>query len=172
VTWQVPLPGGSTLHIAPEVLATMWAFSQLGLRDPESGGILIGHRPVGGTDIVLDRLTTPQPGDRQTRTRFRRGRARHQALLDAHWRESGHTRTYLGEWHTHPEDDPSPSELDERNWRCSLRAPAQQAMGLLFIIVGRQTTRVWFGAPGQRTASLLAGITNSTTQTQGGKGTP
>lgn len=33
-------------------------------------------------------------------------------LINDEFEKSNHTRFYVGEWHTHPEDNPSPSYLD------------------------------------------------------------
>ncbi len=117
--------------------------------------MLIGHHPLDSEDITLDRLTTPQPEDRRSRCRFHRDQAAHQQLLDLHWILSGGKRTYLGEWHTHPEAHPSPSRLDLRSWRVALRDTAFQGPGLLFVIVGIETACVWFGMAQERHFHLL-----------------
>jgi integrative and conjugative element protein (TIGR02256 family) len=44
---------------------------------------------------------------------------------------------YLGEWHTHPEDQPSPSTTDLGSWRRHLIAQEQ----MILLIVGR--TEIW-----------------------------
>ncbi|WP_418514581.1 Mov34/MPN/PAD-1 family protein [Deinococcus sp. RM] len=133
----------------------MWGYVQHQRRDEEAGGMLIGHHPVDSQDIVLDRLTTPQPEDRRSRCRFHRDQAAHQQLLDLHWMASGGKRTYVGEWHTHPEARPSPSGLDLRSWRKALRGTAFQGPGLLFIIVGTETASIWFGTTHEPTIHML-----------------
>lgn len=107
--------------------------------------MLIGHHREAAPRIILDRLTTPQPEDRRSRYRFTRDQAAHQRLLDIEWALSGHTRTYLGEWHTHPEAVPIPSCLDRRSWKRALNRTGFHGPGLVFIIVGLTTTRIWFG---------------------------
>ncbi|WP_081409005.1 Mov34/MPN/PAD-1 family protein [Acinetobacter gyllenbergii] len=45
----------------------------------------------------------------------------------------------MGEWHTHPEDVPSPSPTDINSWRTNLVSNEE----LVLIIVGR--TNFWIG---------------------------
>jgi len=70
---------------------------------PEAGGVLLGRHILETGDIIVDLITEPMPSDRQGRFRFFRARRPHQAAIDRAWRASGGTYTYLGEWHTHPE---------------------------------------------------------------------
>lgn len=149
------LPQESVVTLAEAVLETMWGFAQHRRRDKEAGGMLIGHHPLDTEDITLDRLTTPQPEDRRGRHFFHRDQAAHQQLLDLQWILSDGKRTYVGEWHTHPEDDPQPSGLDLNSWRKAVRSTDFHGPGLLFIIVGRHTTRIWYGTKGQDTFPLL-----------------
>jgi integrative and conjugative element protein (TIGR02256 family) len=111
---------------------------------PESGGVLLGRHILDTHDIVVDRVTTPLPDDRQSRTRFFRARRRHQALIDQAWRESDGACTYLGEWHTHPEAVPTPSLIDQLDWRRKLLVDRFSGM-LYFVIVGTAAVRVWEG---------------------------
>lgn len=46
---------------------------------------------------------------------------------------------YLGEWHTHPEDSPSPSTIDTDGWQ---RICSKRKTPMLFVIVGTQD-RLW-----------------------------
>ena len=46
------------------------------------------------------------------------------------------TKSYLGEWHTHPEPNPRPSSLDITEWKKT--ANYNEDM-LLFLIVGQET---------------------------------
>lgn len=155
MTLEFPLPTGGTLRVTPAVLSTVWAFAQHGPDDTEAGGMLIGHHPEATPGIILDRNTTPQPGDHRSRYRYHRDQVAHQILLSMEWTMSGHTRTYVGEWHTHPEPVPTPSKLDRRSWKAALQATSFRGPGLVFIIVGTRSTRVWYGRKGQVTYPLL-----------------
>jgi integrative and conjugative element protein (TIGR02256 family) len=135
---------GGRLQIAPCALATMLDFVQDEQDKPESGGVLLGRHILNAEDIIIDQITTPMPGDRCSRARFFRARRRHQQVIDQAWRESTGTCTYLGEWHTHPECDPSPSLVDRLNWGRKLLVD-RYSEEIFFVIVGTGVLRVWEG---------------------------
>ncbi len=56
------------------------------------------------------------------------------------WKESDETMGYMGEWHTHPEDHPTPSGIDLRNW-LDITVPRPEPM--VFLILGRRSD--WLG---------------------------
>lgn len=158
------LPDGGKLTITDSVLGAMYAFAQ---SDLEACGMLIGHHPRDADNIILDRLTLPQPEDRRARNRCHRDQGTHQRLLDMEWKASGATRTYIGEWHTHPELVPVPSRLDRTSWTKAVRETAFHGPGLVFIIVGLQVTRVWFGRRNARTHTRIAEFTTRHTDQEG-----
>lgn len=104
--------GGGRFQFDPAVVETMQRYLQATPDTPESGGVLLGRHIIGTQNIVVDQVTTPLPGDCQSRVRFFRARRQHQVRIDQAWQESGRTCTYLGEWHTHPEPHPVPSVID------------------------------------------------------------
>jgi len=141
-------------QVGPGALAAMRRYVQDDALKPESGGVLLGRHLLGTRDIIVDCVTTPLPGDRGTRTRFFRARARHQTAIDRAWRESGGTCTYLGEWHTHPEPIPTPSRVDLLGWRRKLRVD-RFAGQLFFVIVGTTEIVAWEGARDHTTVDSL-----------------
>ena len=157
---NIELPHGGQLKITGNVIEIMFSFSQLSRQDLEAGGMLIGHHPIGSDNIILDRLTTPQPADRRSRNHFHRDQAAHQHLLDMQWQLSGETRTYVGEWHSHPEARPRPSCTDRKSWTKAVKETKFHGPGLIFIIVGTQMTRVWFRALGFKSHVRLLEIPN------------
>jgi integrative and conjugative element protein (TIGR02256 family) len=109
----------------------------------ESGGILLGRQILGTDDVIIDEAADPAPGDVRSRFRFVRRAKSAQAVVDAAWQASRGSRNYLGEWHSHPEDVPSPSPADIKNWRkIAQRARFEQTF-LLFVIVGKIEISVW-----------------------------
>lgn len=132
-------PSGALLLIEPEVLQRLVVFRQLDSWAPEAGGILLGYRRGNHTQIID--LTVPTKRDVQRRFAFFRHATDHQVAATRHWKESGETMDYVGEWHTHPEDDPSPSGVDLRNWK-DIASNASRPM--FFVIVGRLSN--WYGA--------------------------
>lgn len=134
---------GQLLEITPDTWKTMLSYRQ-GNTAPEAGGLLLGRIILETGDAVVDEVTTPLPQDRRKRFRFYRSN-HHQKILDKVWRLSSGTCNYLGEWHTHPEDYPTPSKVDWDNWRLKLLDPKNHYEMLFFIIIGEKAIRVWCG---------------------------
>lgn len=136
-----PLPlssPGAMLLIEPRVLVLVGAFRQVHASSPEAGGILMGYRR--GIHTHVTEATVPSVRDVQQRFSFFRHATHHQRIALRRWKESGETLDYVGEWHTHPEDKPSPSVVDLKHWR-EITQPASRPM--VFLIVGRSSN--WYG---------------------------
>lgn len=100
----------------------------------EAGGILLGT--VHGSNLALVEATVPTFWDKRFRYLFERMPFGHRRIAEARWRNSGGTVRYLGEWHTHPEDYPTPSSLDRREW-AALAMKRQDGRPVLAVVVGR-----------------------------------
>ncbi len=136
---------GGRFQIGLSPLETIQRYVQ---NDPvrhEFGGVLLGRHIIATCDIIVDHVTTPLPGDRHSRFHFFRARRRHQEAIDDAWRQSGGTRTYLGEWHTHPETVPVPSLVDRLEWQRKLMFD-EFSDAIFFVIVGTETLCVWEGS--------------------------
>lgn len=127
--------GRCLIHLLPNVMTLIHEYVQRNVSDPESGGILLGT--VHGPHTQVVHATPPFPTDRRTRCSFDRGSEGHTEVADQLWRESSGIIRYIGEWHTHPEDYPSPSGIDLREWKISAakRTDGRPVIGL---IVGRK----------------------------------
>ena len=112
---------------------------------PEAGGVLMGRRIAGTSDVVVDTVTEPMAADHRSRFRFVRHRRGHQLAIDRAWRGSKGRSGWLGEWHTHPEPDPTPSVVDRVDWRRTLLVDRYDE-SLFFLIAGTDQLRVWEGA--------------------------
>lgn len=125
--------------IEPDLMAKFETFRQLTQRAPEAGGILLGYRR--GEHLHVTEATFPHAEDRQGRYSFHRHARHHQRRALTRWAATNHTMDYLGEWHTHPEEIPSPSTVDVRNWR---EITAGRGVPMLFLICGMSS--YWLGA--------------------------
>src|SRR5579862_3615404 len=103
------------VEVAEEVVETITAFSGPSENKKEAGGILLGF--YRGPHVQIVHCTSPLPGDRRLWNFFDRSDPGHQGEALKHWRDSGRTMNYVGEWHTHPEAVPTPSFVDRRTWR-------------------------------------------------------
>jgi integrative and conjugative element protein (TIGR02256 family) len=139
---------GGTLCIADSALASIDAFRQHDQNSAEAGGVLLGRLVIERPDIVVESVTVPSAADRRSRRTFFRAQLPTQAAINSAWAASGATQNYLGEWHTHPEDHPTPSAIDRRGWQRLLRKAQFEQDALFFVIVGRGSIGVWEGLRG------------------------
>lgn len=106
----------------------------------ESCGILIGeYRELS---IYIKYITLPQENDKRTRTRFFRQDKKHQDILNTLHHENLGYVNYAGEWHSHPESNPSPSFVDINAWK-KLDFFTEE-YPKLFLILGNKNTD-WLG---------------------------
>lgn len=54
-------------------------------------------------------------------------------LIAEEFNKSNQTRVYIGEWHTHPEDYPLPSSIDNSQWELCRKNSTES---LIFVIFG------------------------------------
>jgi integrative and conjugative element protein (TIGR02256 family) len=104
----------------------------------EVGGILLGS--YRGRHLHIVDMTGPQAGDRGSRTRFHRTPKGHQAYARSLWRRSKGHVTHIGEWHSHPEPQPSPSLIDRASW---VQTRQEQRRALAFVIIGNRGHGLW-----------------------------
>jgi integrative and conjugative element protein (TIGR02256 family) len=137
---------GERFQIGRSALVVLRQYIQDTPRKAEAGGVLLGRHILGTSDVIVDTVTTPMPGDRRSPFRFFRARHHHQEAIDRAWWESGGTCTYLGEWHTHAELCPEPSLIDRSSWQRKLLVD-RFTKPIFFVIVGISETRIWEGHP-------------------------
>lgn len=119
--------------ISPQALATFDAHRQRRFYQREAGGQLFAR--VRGYDWEIAVATGPRSRDRRGRFSFRPHRASEQEEIFRH-HELG--LDYVGDWHTHPEDVPSPSSDDLSSIAEVVRRSTHHLPGFLLLIVGRK----------------------------------
>jgi integrative and conjugative element protein (TIGR02256 family) len=102
--------GPYPIVIHKEPLNILEKFTQYSKKAPESGGVMMG-KIINGQINVL-KLSVPTALDKASRTNFERSKLGAQIILDYEFFNSNGQLTYLGEWHTHPEEFPTPSFTD------------------------------------------------------------
>lgn len=152
-------PGGGFVVLMDGAEARLKAYAHAGkCGDGEAGGILIGRLLIESDDILIDEATEPGKKDRRRRFTFWRSTSSHQKRVDTAWKQSRGTQIYLGEWHSHPEADPTPSNQDVKNWLAIIKDAKYEQDQLLFAIAGIERIRFWQLARGkQRPQEMLAG---------------
>jgi len=127
----------SFLIVPLSLIEQLEKYRQLSSNDPEVGGTFSGiYRPP---HIEITNFTAPQKTDLKSRFRFIRKSRKHIETVVKRWESSKGIETYLGEWHTHPEDKPTPSQLDIEEWQTKLPKGSMKFL----LIVGRKTN--WYG---------------------------
>lgn len=136
-TWGDP-ESGQLVFFPPEVLAVFKRFIQDD-SDAEAGGLLLGH--VRDIHLEILEATIPTPMDRRFKYLFERMPFGHSVIASRRWNASSGLIRYVGEWHTHPQDQPVPSNTDIYEWR-KLAKHRLDGRPLLVVIVGRKDLRV------------------------------
>lgn len=113
-----------------------------GRNGSESGGILLGHIYRSRTEIV--QVTTPNKHDTWGPLFFIRSKIGAQPIINRAWKRSNKVLNYVGEWHTHPEVYPKPSDVDKRMIMKSFKETEMEIDFLYLIIVGCDNT-YWVG---------------------------
>ncbi|MGJ7515153.1 Mov34/MPN/PAD-1 family protein [Pseudomonas baetica] len=131
-TWVVP--GTQQLvYLHQQPLEVFGRYIQEGGGSKEAGGILLGH--VRGEHLEIIEATEPSLLDRRFRFLFERMPYFHNRLAMKRWKESKGLVRYIGEWHTHPQEHPTPSSIDLNEWQI-LAADRVDGRPLLALIVG------------------------------------
>ncbi len=139
------ITNGGKIKLAGSVVETLQNHRQANKDSLESGGVLLGRFIKVSKNIVVDKITTPMRGDKQTRFSFKRLSLLHQKIITEEWTKSNGTSNYLGEWHTHPEDFPTLSGVDIRDWKRKLNTDVFSSRYLYFIIAGIKSIEIWEG---------------------------
>lgn len=109
----------------------------------EACGILIGTHSVDESKITITLATEPDCNDKRSRFAFKIKSNKHNKTLQNRFTKSGNREVYLGTWHTHPEDHPTPSKRDTDDWLKQYYINRNLFESMLFTIVGIKTNK-WF----------------------------
>jgi len=147
--------------VASEAIHQMAAFCQHHPKSREACGILLGYEWDHALTVVA--ATPPQRSDSRHRCGYIRDIAGHVAVGMELWHKSGGTIGYLGEWHTHPQRIPHPSNKDFREANKIAQKNQSQVVSVIlgtthgcgFIAFGDRISRVQrFEFPSPRSMPL------------------
>ncbi|MBL9170668.1 MAG: Mov34/MPN/PAD-1 family protein [Verrucomicrobiales bacterium] len=85
--------------------------------------------------VRIARATEPETQDKRTRLSFRPALGPQQRTIDREFSAGLH---FIGEWHTHPEPCPVPSQVDVCSMNDCFRLSKHQLAGLVMIIIGTE----------------------------------
>jgi len=123
-----------SLIISNDVLLIFQNYIQNTKSKNESGGILLGQ--VKDNNVYLMRASIPNSFDKSSRYSFERNKVIAQIIVDYEFANSLGKTIYIGEWHSHPENYPTPSEQDERMIKNQLKLNKNIEPYLFLIIQG------------------------------------
>lgn len=140
------LPNGRFLVVPSNLIRTLEQYRQLQPSSKEQGGMLLGvFRADDEEQFFLENppcievLSITEPCDQDHATRFRFVRqCEHHLNKMKKAAQMYKELVYIGEWHTHPEDNPSPSTIDLNSWQKTFKNKIA-----IVVIIGRVTN--WWG---------------------------
>ena len=103
----------------------------------ELGGVLTGIK-VGDNTFRICKVSPPCVRSHSRCGCQRDAELANQFLTDD-YEASEQTRTYMGEWHTHPESDPTPSGVDMQSIENNYLTATHSAPFLFMVIVGTES---------------------------------
>lgn len=122
------------LVLSGNVLAYFEHYKQTRWWQREAGGQLFARVEDGWIEVV--EATGPRRTDRRSRTSYEPDRRAEQREIDERFPLGIH---FVGDWHTHPEDIPSPSPVDLRSTAEGVRRSRHGLRAFVMVIVGRDT---------------------------------
>jgi integrative and conjugative element protein (TIGR02256 family) len=120
------------LTFEPGVLEHFKANRQLAVSATEAGGQLFAA--IEGNEIKVRAATGPSALDKRSRYSFVPSNLAAHISIATMFIKGLH---YVGDWHTHPEDCPSPSNDDRRSIADTYLKSKHQLAGIIMVIVGR-----------------------------------
>lgn len=121
----------ATVRFSPNVLKVFDAYRQKNSLDHEAGGQLFAT--IAGDAWHVGEATGPKPADRRGRFHFWPDPKSAQKEIDQYFATG---LEYVGDWHTHPEKVPTPSDADILSIKNIVRESTFYNAGLLLCIVG------------------------------------
>lgn len=104
---------------------------QMTVTSPEAGGQLFAR--FNGDIILVECATGPRPRDRRSPTFFVPDRKAERREIRRSFDMGMH---YVGDWHTHPEPYPRPSQTDILSFQDMYRKSLHKLASFLMVIVG------------------------------------
>ncbi len=100
------------INITSSAINVIEKYKQITKKAKESGGILLGQ--IKGKEVYILEVSTPNKFDKASIYSFNCNKDAAQVIINYEFINSGKKTIYLGEWHTHPENYPKPSDIDKK----------------------------------------------------------
>lgn len=122
-------------EVKQEVLEQLRAYAQH--EGNEQCGVLTGSK-INDKTYRISKVSPPCIAN-NARCRCERDAKKANAYIKEDYEQSRHTRTYIGEWHTHPEPCPHPSWTDFSSIISNFKESALDYPFLIMAIVGTES---------------------------------
>lgn len=139
---KINLPNGKVVDVLSSVIDEMHNWVQDEDYKPESGGYIVGYQHKDTGNISLESASKPGKKDLQSRTSFGIRDRLHTLFLKKAKKKKSY---YMGVWHTHPQTNPIPSNIDWNDWNETIRLDKTGSRFIFFVIVGTEYWRIWIG---------------------------
>jgi integrative and conjugative element protein (TIGR02256 family) len=130
------------LIFMPAALETFSKYRQT-RGEPEGGGLLFAQFEFPTVRISI--VTAPHRTDGRWKTMFIPNRILQRRAIKGQFKKGDH---FVGEWHTHPEPNPTPSGLDLASMRDAFVKSSHELNYFIMVIVGNRLDRLvlWVSA--------------------------
>jgi integrative and conjugative element protein (TIGR02256 family) len=155
---------GYEIRVSRPALARMGAEVRRGarLRGPriETGGLLLGQIDDACRCIWIDDVSGPPPDSLLSAVHFDHGVEGVADIIDYHRTRSGKLTSYLGMWHSHPNNRAAPSPTDTAAMSALVSPVADAPRRAVIVIVGgdQQTWAAWID--GTRDPDMFGRLVN------------
>lgn len=139
----VIVDGDIIIKFDSEIIARMNTYKQQSDDACEAGGILIGRESKDSGNIIIEHITEPFSKDKRERYAFHRKDSKHLDYYHNLYKDNNYIYAYMGEWHTHPEDNPSYSSIDIKNWTNIAKQNKDSNKIHYHLIIGIKSIGVW-----------------------------
>ncbi|ABS61940.1 hypothetical protein Plav_0317 [Parvibaculum lavamentivorans DS-1] len=121
------------LEIETTALKHMWRHRQTNLLKREAGGQLFAA--IDADAVCIVEATGPRPTDKRGRYHYHPDRTAEKREIEDRYAAGLH---FVGDWHTHPQGMPSPSDTDLSNFQDMVTRSEHSLPGFILIVVGKQ----------------------------------
>lgn len=104
----------------------------------ENGGILLGKFNNEENIYVITNVSSTNLKDKKGKNFFIRNKKQAQSIINEIWRQSKGEINYLGEWHTHRENHPSPSFIDKQLVKQMINNKNVEIKNVFMVILGKR----------------------------------
>lgn len=104
----------TVINISDKVISNMSMYVQNRSFINESGGVLLGYKVKEHNVIIIDDLSLPDKEDESSMIKFIRKSISHILKIN---KSSLNNSFCIGNWHTHPVSNPTPSLIDLSTWK-------------------------------------------------------